>query len=80
MPSGSAARPRSLLERKRATLDALAGRLRTLSPRATLARGYAIVRVDEGILRAAGSVAPGARIDVELAEGGLGARVEETRP
>ncbi len=72
--------PALLLERKRARLDALAGKLRTLSPRATLERGYAIVRADAGIVRSAGAVAPGARIEVELAEGGLGARVEETRP
>jgi exodeoxyribonuclease VII large subunit len=72
--------PALLLERKRARLDGLAGRLRTLSPRATLQRGYAIVRAGDGIVRASGAVAPGARIDVELAEGTLGARVEETRP
>jgi exodeoxyribonuclease VII large subunit len=72
--------PALLLERKRARLDALAGKLRTLSPRATLERGYAIVRADAGIVRSAGAVAAGARIEVELAEGGLGARVEETRP
>jgi exodeoxyribonuclease VII large subunit len=72
--------PALLLERKRSRLDGLAGRLRTLSPRATLERGYAIVRTDARIVRSSGTVAPGARIDVELAEGGLGARVEETRP
>ena len=71
--------PALLLERKRAGLDAVAGRLRALSPRATLERGYAIVRTDEGIVRSAKAVAPGARVDVELAEGGFGARVEETR-
>ncbi len=71
--------PALLLERKRTRADALAGRLRTLSPRATLARGYAIVRTDGGIVRSANAVAPGALVDVELAEGGLAARVEETR-
>jgi exodeoxyribonuclease VII large subunit len=72
--------PTLLLERKRARLDGLAGRLRTLSPRATLERGYAIVRTEDGIVRASDAVAPGAHIDVELAAGALGARVEETRP
>jgi exodeoxyribonuclease VII large subunit len=72
--------PALLVERKRARLDALAGRLRALSPHATLARGYAIVRAGDGIVRAARDVSPGARIEVELAEGALGARVEETRP
>jgi exodeoxyribonuclease VII large subunit len=57
----------------------VAGRLRTLSHQSTLARGYAIVRTETGILRTSASVAPGERIDVELAEGGLAARVEETR-
>jgi exodeoxyribonuclease VII large subunit len=71
--------PALLLERKRAGLEALAGRLRTLSPKATLARGYAIVRAEGGIVLSAGSVAPGSRVEVELAEGGLGARVEEIR-
>jgi exodeoxyribonuclease VII large subunit len=71
--------PALLLERKRGGLDALAGRLRALSPRATLERGYAIVRTDAGIVRRAAAVTPGTRVDVELAEGGLAARVEETR-
>jgi exodeoxyribonuclease VII large subunit len=70
--------PTLLAERKRAALDGLAGRLRALSPRATLARGYAIVRTEEGIVRAAGRLSPGERVDVELAEGAFGARVEET--
>jgi len=72
--------PLLLVERKRAALDSLAGRLRTLSHQSTLARGYAIVRTDTGIVRAAAAVAPGDRIDVELAEGALAARIEETRP
>jgi exodeoxyribonuclease VII large subunit len=71
--------PSLLLERKRSRMDGLAGRLRALSPRATLERGYAIVRTDAGIVRSSKAVAPGARVDVELAEGALGARVEETR-
>jgi exodeoxyribonuclease VII large subunit len=71
--------PALLLERKRGGLDALSGRLRALSPRATLERGYAIVRTDAGIVRRAAAVSPGTRVDVELAEGGLAARVEETR-
>jgi exodeoxyribonuclease VII large subunit len=72
--------PLSLVERKRAVLDSLAGRLRALSPQATLNRGYAIVRTGSGILRSSTSVAPGEHVEIELAEGGLGARVEETRP
>jgi exodeoxyribonuclease VII large subunit len=71
--------PALLLERKAARVDALAGRLRALSPRATLERGYAIVRAEAGIVRSAKAVSPGTLVEVELAEGGLAARVEETR-
>jgi exodeoxyribonuclease VII large subunit len=72
--------PALLAERKRSGLQALAGRLRALSPQATLARGYAIVRKDDGaIVRSGSAVASGSHVDVELAEGGFGARVEETR-
>ena len=74
------AAPDLFFERRRATLDRAAARLQALSPRATLARGYAIVRTADGVLRDAASVAEGARIDVELARGALGARVEEIRP
>jgi exodeoxyribonuclease VII large subunit len=71
--------PRLLLERRRAKLEQSAGRLRALSPRATLERGYAIVRAGDEIVRAGKAVAQGERVEVELAEGGFGARVEETR-
>ena len=70
--------PTLLAERKRAALEGLAGRLRTLSPKATLARGYAIVRTEAGIVRAAETLSAGERVDVELGEGAFGARVEET--
>jgi exodeoxyribonuclease VII large subunit len=71
--------PRLLLERKRARLEHAAGRLKTLSPHATLERGYAIVRREGAIVRSGSSVEPGQQVDVELAEGGFGAKVEETR-
>ena len=72
--------PRLLLERRRAALDHAGARLQALSPLATLARGYAIVRSGGEALREAAAVAPGDRLDVELASGGLGARVEDVRP
>jgi exodeoxyribonuclease VII large subunit len=71
--------PRLLLERRRASLDVAAARLTALSPRATLERGYAIVRAGGDLIRDATAVAAGERIDVELASGGLGAVVEEVR-
>jgi exodeoxyribonuclease VII large subunit len=72
--------PGALVERRRAGLDALAGRLAALSPHATLARGYAIVRGPDGIVRAADALARGDRVDVQVAAGGFAARVEETLP
>jgi exodeoxyribonuclease VII large subunit len=71
--------PLLLLERRRASLEQTAGRLRTLSPHATLERGYAIVRAQGEIVRAAETLAAGDRVDVELGRGGFGARVDETR-
>ena len=71
--------PALLVERKRAGLEGLVGRLQALSPRKTLARGYAIVRTDNGIVRSSAELESGSRVDVELAEGGFGARVEETK-
>ncbi|HXF98545.1 MAG TPA: exodeoxyribonuclease VII large subunit, partial [Gaiellaceae bacterium] len=71
---------RLLLERRRAALDRAGARLAALSPQATLSRGYAIVRANGRPLREAAAVAPGDPLDVELARGALGARVEEVRP
>ena len=71
--------PALLVERKRAGLEGLVGRLQALSPRKTLARGYAIVRTDNGIVRSSTELESGSRVDVELAEGGFGACVEETK-
>jgi exodeoxyribonuclease VII large subunit len=68
--------PALLVERRRAGLEHAAGRLRTLSPRATLSRGYAIVRADEAIVRSATTVESGERIDVEVGDGRFGARVD----
>jgi exodeoxyribonuclease VII large subunit len=72
--------PALLVERKRAALEALSGRLVALSPKATLARGYAIVRTDNGLARNASELAQGEHVDVELAQGAFGAVVQETRP
>jgi exodeoxyribonuclease VII large subunit len=66
--------PALAVERKRATLEHAAGRLRALSPRATLERGYAIVREGSAIVRTAPDA--GTRVEVEVADGAFGARVE----
>jgi exodeoxyribonuclease VII large subunit len=66
--------PALMLERKRASLEHAHGRLRALSPRSTLARGYAIVRTAEGIVMSPPTT--GAHVDVELADGAFGATVD----
>jgi exodeoxyribonuclease VII large subunit len=68
--------PALAVERKRARLEHAAGRLRALSPHATLQRGYAIVRARDEIVRSTESVSAGDPIDVEVADGRFGARVE----
>jgi exodeoxyribonuclease VII large subunit len=68
--------PALALERKRARLEHAAGRLRALSPHATLQRGYSIVRARDEIVRSTESVSAGDPIDVEVADGRFGARVE----
>jgi len=68
--------PSLLVERRRAALEQTAGRLRALSPKATLNRGYAIVRAREAIVRSASAAKTGERIDVEVSDGRFGARVE----
>ena len=69
--------PVLFLERKRSTLEAVAGRLRALSPDATLSRGYAIVRSSGNIVRSASSLESGGLVDVRVSEGRFSARVEE---
>jgi exodeoxyribonuclease VII large subunit len=68
--------PALAVERKRARLELAAGRLRALSPRATLVRGYSIVRSGDEIVRSAEDVSPGDAVEVEGADGRFGARVE----
>ena len=69
--------PALAVERKRAALESTAGRLRVLSPQKTLQRGYAIVRTESKIVTTSADVAPGVRVDVRVAEGAFGARVED---
>jgi exodeoxyribonuclease VII large subunit len=69
--------PALTVERKRAALEAAAGRLRVLSPLKTLQRGYAIVRTASHVVTAKADVVAGTRIDVLVADGSFGARVED---
>jgi len=69
------------VERKRAALENRAAKLGALSPLQTLRRGYAIVRTESGsVVGATEHVAIGDHVDVTLAQGGFGARVEEVAP
>ncbi len=69
------------LAQRRQRLQALALALQSLSPLATLERGYAIVqRPDTGaVVRDASDVTPGERVDARLARGQLRCVVEESR-
>jgi len=68
------------VERKQAALETLSAKLVALSPLQTLRRGYAIVRTDSQLVTTAGDVSAGTRVEVTLAEGGFGARVEDVTP
>jgi exodeoxyribonuclease VII large subunit len=73
--------PALAVERKRAALEKSEAKLVALSPLQTLKRGYAVVRTESGGLVAAkGDVSTGTRVEVTLADGGFGARVEELTP
>ena len=69
------AAPLLLVERRRAGLEQAAGRLRALSPRATLERGYAVVRTEGALVRSVQEVEPGDPIGIEVADGAFGATV-----
>ena len=67
------------LERNRQALKGLARALDTVSPLATLGRGYSITRrvQDGALLRAAGEVEVGEEIETRLADGGLISTVQK---
>ncbi|WP_419953819.1 exodeoxyribonuclease VII large subunit [Methylobacterium sp.] len=68
---------RRLLERRADRLASFASLLGSLSYRAVLARGFALVRDEEGApIRAAASAMPGQRLSLEFADGTLLARTE----
>lgn len=71
----------TLLERRQAQLESLAGRLEALSPLAVLARGYSVTqRADDGrIIRRYDEVAVGDAVTVTLADGSLTCAVTDRR-
>ncbi len=67
------------LERRRLALAAVADSLRTLSPTATLERGYAVARAADGrIVRDPTTLAAGDPLQVIVARGTVDTRVERT--
>jgi exodeoxyribonuclease VII large subunit len=72
---------RARLERGRAGVAELAGRLESLSPLGVLTRGYAIVRRsrDGAIVRAREDVEPGERVSLRVAEAEIEAAVAAVR-
>ena len=74
------AAPLLLLERRRVALDHAAARLQALSPRATLARGYAVVRCRRRRPERCRRNRSGQPLEIELATGSLAATVVEVRP
>jgi exodeoxyribonuclease VII large subunit len=69
------------LERRQLRVLAAADALRTLSPVATLERGYAVARTADGrIVRDPAQTTAGADLQVIVAQGTIDTRVERTRP
>jgi exodeoxyribonuclease VII large subunit len=69
------------LDARRTRLTGFSDRLRALSPRLVLERGFCIVRAADGrLLRAAAAVAVGERVAIEFARGDADARIEAVRP
>ena len=69
-----------LVERKRARIATASGRLHALSPLATLARGYAVARAEDGTARTrAASFTAGDRFDLQMHDGVVGANVLDVR-
>jgi exodeoxyribonuclease VII large subunit len=68
--------PALFLERRRSSLEHAHGRLRALSPRSTLARGYAIVRTGDKLVTSTNEVLPQEKITVEVGDGSFGATVD----
>jgi exodeoxyribonuclease VII large subunit len=66
---------------RRTRITALADRMRALSPRLVLERGYCLVRASDGsFVRAAGVLVAGEMLTIEFARGEADARVERVRP
>lgn len=74
--------PQRGLQQRRLQLQGLVRALESVSPLATLGRGYAILQreTDSGVVRRAGDATPGETLLARLAEGRLRLRVEPGEP
>lgn len=71
----------TLLQRLDARVENSGKLLSALSYRGVLARGFALVRDEAGHpLHSADSVGPGARVEIEFADGRVGATADADRP
>jgi exodeoxyribonuclease VII large subunit len=70
---------RRALAREREMLSVQAARLDALSPLATLARGFGVVRRDGRVVKSVAKAPPGSDVEVTLADGTLDARVVASR-
>ena len=68
-----------VLKARRAQLELAQGRLEAIGPRATLLRGYAVVRSNHGLVLRAADASPGEVVELILGEGRLMCRVLEIK-
>jgi exodeoxyribonuclease VII large subunit len=69
-----------VIERKRSRIETLGGRLHALSPLATLSRGYAVARGEDGVARSrASTFTVGERFDLLMHDGVVGAHADDVR-
>ena len=65
-----------MIDLRRLQLDGLHNALNTLSPQATLARGYAIVLRDGRVVKRANDVQAGDPLTIRVSDGDIAARAE----
>jgi exodeoxyribonuclease VII large subunit len=67
-----------VIERKRSRVETLGGRLHALSPLATLSRGYAVARGQDGVARPrASAFTVGERFELLMHDGVVGAHADD---
>lgn len=67
----------AFLRQRQERLSGFAGELRSLDPKGTLARGYALIQRDGHIVSSVGEVTGGERLSVRVKDGGFPVRVEK---